>query len=142
MKFKPFIFMFFLCAIFLISVVAIRPFKSGAIEESKTKGLGRGHSDDVDWVGSGTWGGWGGPREERVEGHEGGSEEGGNEESGWGGEGPRDEGGERREGGSEEGGNEGSGWGGEENEGSGWGGGNEGPEEDGSVENGDRQEYP
>ncbi|CAL5190207.1 unnamed protein product [Lathyrus oleraceus] len=93
MKFKPVIFMFFLYAIVLISVAAaIRPFKSGAIEESKRKGLGRGHSDDVDWVGSGTWGGWGGPREEEGgERHEGGSEEGG----------------ERHEGGSEEGGNEG-----------------------------------
>ncbi|KAI5433949.1 hypothetical protein KIW84_020978 [Lathyrus oleraceus] len=95
MKFKPVIFMFFLCAIVLISVVAaIRPFKSGAIEESKRKGLGRGHSDEVDWVGSGTWGGWGGPREEEGgEGHEGGSEEGGNE-------GPEEE--EEEEGGSVE----------------------------------------
>ncbi|XP_050907664.1 uncharacterized protein LOC127121112 [Lathyrus oleraceus] len=137
MKFKPVIFMFFLCAIVLISVVAaIRPFKSGAIEESKRKGLGRGHSDEVDWVGSGTWGGWGGPREEEGgEGHEGGSEEGGNEESGWGGE--------RHEGGSEQGGNEESGWGGERHEGGSEEGGNEGPEEEeeeegGSVENGDR----
>ncbi|XP_058746750.1 uncharacterized protein LOC131619697 [Vicia villosa] len=119
MKFKLFIFMFFLCAIVLISVMAIRPFKS---EESKAnvwidrnKGLGRAHSDDIDWVGSGTWGGWGGSKEE------GGERE--NNGSGW-------EGAE----------NEAPGWGGgEENEGSSWGGGNEGPEEDGrGFENGDR----
>ncbi|CAI8586421.1 unnamed protein product [Vicia faba] len=90
MKFKPFIFMFFPCAIVFLSVVAISPLKSGAIEESKTKiwidrneGLGRGHSDDIDWVGSGTWGGWGRPGREGRKGRKGGSEEvankGGNE---------------------------------------------------------------
>ncbi|GAU18176.1 hypothetical protein TSUD_248770 [Trifolium subterraneum] len=70
MKIKSFIFVFFLCAIIFISVVATRPSKFekqfGATEESKTKdgidgngGWRRGH-DNGDWVGSGTWGGWGG----------------------------------------------------------------------------------
>ncbi|WJX24177.1 hypothetical protein P8452_13316 [Trifolium repens] len=53
MKIKPFIFMFFLCALILLSVVAIEPSKDekqfGTIEESKTKiGLD-------DWT---IWGGW------------------------------------------------------------------------------------
>ncbi|KAL5101781.1 hypothetical protein RYX36_006108 [Vicia faba] len=61
----------------MISVVAISSSKFDAI-----KGHGREHGDGIDWVGSGTWGGWGGPREERGEGQEERSEGGENEEPG------------------------------------------------------------
>ncbi|CAL5190219.1 unnamed protein product [Lathyrus oleraceus] len=93
MKTKYFNFMFFLLVTILISVVAITSSKcekqSDAIEESKSKnwidrikGLGGEHGGGVDWVGSGTWGGWGGPREEGGEGQEERSEGGENEEFG------------------------------------------------------------
>ncbi|WJX64242.1 hypothetical protein P8452_49053 [Trifolium repens] len=61
MKIKPFIFVFFLCALILISIVAIEPSKdgkqTGAIEESNINSeyqAGR-HGD-------GYWGGWIGKR--------------------------------------------------------------------------------
>ncbi|KAK2377291.1 hypothetical protein QL285_077990 [Trifolium repens] len=107
MKIKPFIFVFFLCAIIFISSVATRPSKFekqfGATEEFETKvgvdgngGWRRGHGDDNgDWVGSGTWGGWGGGGggEDKEHGGENGEEHEGdwhgreNEAPGWRGEG-------------------------------------------------------
>ncbi|KAI5433940.1 hypothetical protein KIW84_020974 [Lathyrus oleraceus] len=89
MKTKYFNFMFFLLVTILISVVAITSSKSDAIEESKSKNWidrikdhGGEHGGGADWVGSGTWGGWGGPREEGGEGQEERSEGGENEEFG------------------------------------------------------------
>ncbi|CAJ2653513.1 nodule-specific glycine-rich protein 1I [Trifolium pratense] len=118
MKIKSFIFVFFLCAIILVSVVAIRPSKFGkqfdATEEFKTKvgvdGNGGGHGD---WVGSGTWGGWGGGGGEEDKEH--GGESGDEHEGDWNG--------------SE---NEAPGWGDEENGGPGGEG----------VENGEPEEDP